>query len=438
MQPTTVEVVFVRDLQRTHRFYTALGFVLKEEVHEKGPIHYSVAFGGMIVEFYPAKSTLVAPPPTKSRLLIVEVDNFDHVLQTCSAMEPNASRSTTTIGSTIFVPCASMIPMTGTYAFSKSLRTSSRRSIDRRFFHCYGQRVLTDMEVSMPFQPSTPEELQRSEDQVREVLSLIRRLRAEGKDVHLIWDVDRVLVSGRSDDAFAYLGFDVSRYFTHEERLFTNALEDGPFVKLARKCGEDGMHQTQDIVTARSSFLGLRVIFFLLFNWPININWMLQVGHQSKKDSYRIILEACRKNEKMHVISVDDAKKHNVDFDAAAAELGMSDRCHSILAHPVRNYTEEELRHEIDAVMAAEGSRPIFVETFDTSTGQRKRCVQVTPAARDTMRSMLHMISQRIHVQATVDRLREPLEAFARREMPDEPITDDLLYTVFNTLREPR
>lgn len=87
MQPTTVEVVFVRDLQRTHRFYTALGFVLKEENHDNGPIHYSVAFGGMIVEFYPTKSTAVAPPPAKSRLLIVEVEHFDHVLRTCSDMD---------------------------------------------------------------------------------------------------------------------------------------------------------------------------------------------------------------------------------------------------------------------------------------------------------------------------------------------------------------
>ncbi len=290
----------------------------------------------------------------------------------------------------------------------------------------------------MPFQPSTPEEWQRSEEQVNEVRALIRRLRAEGRNVHLIWDVDRVLVSGRSDDAFTYLGFDVRKYFTHEERLITQPLEDGPFACLARECGREGMHQAQDIVTARSSFLGLRVTFFLLRNFGIEVNWMLQVGHQSKKDSYRIILEACRKNEATYVISVDDTKKHNDAFDEAAAALGMQDRCHSILALPVRDYTEDELRHQVDAVMAVTGDHPKFVDTFDTETGRVKNRVLVTPQPRATIREMFLSIEQATYKRSIVEQHRVELAAFAERAMPGAPKTIDNLFYLYELVREPR
>ena len=290
----------------------------------------------------------------------------------------------------------------------------------------------------MPFQPSTPEELQRSAEQVRELVDLIRRLRAEGWDVHLIWDVDRVLVSGRSDDAFVYLGCKVERYFDHEERLFTQILEDGPFATIARACGEAGMHQSQDIVTARSSFLGLRVMYFLLQNFGIDMRWTLQVGHQSKEDSYRIILESWKRNPRAFIISVDDAKKHNEAFDAAAAKLDMRDHTRSILAHIVRDYTEDEMRHEVDAVMAAQGDHPVFVDTFCTETGRVKRRVLVTPNPRKTMRGMFLGVQDETYRRCCVEQHRPALEQLADELMPGAPKTVDNLFYLYERIREPR
>ena len=192
----------------------------------------------------------------------------------------------------------------------------------------------------MPFQPSTPWEVRRCKAMVRMTGRRIRRLVEAGKKVHLIWDVDHVLVSGRSDDAFGLLGFKVEKYFTYEERLITQILEDGPWVPLARTCGS--LQMSQDIVTARSSFLAMRVVLFLLHH-DLPIRWQLFVGHQPKSESYRIILKSFEKDPDMHVFSIDDAKKHNDAFDAVAAELGMSDRCHSVLAPQVRRYAQEDL-----------------------------------------------------------------------------------------------
>ncbi|MFA5853596.1 MAG: hypothetical protein WC866_00775 [Patescibacteria group bacterium] len=290
----------------------------------------------------------------------------------------------------------------------------------------------------MPFQPSTPEELQRSAEQVCELEALIHRLRAEGHDVHIIWDVDRVLVSGRSDDAFAHLGFKVEKYFDHEERLFTEVLENGPFARIARACGEDGMHQSQDIVTARSSFLGLRVTRFLLHNFGIDVNWMLQIGHQSKEDSYRIILEYRKKNPKSYVISVDDMQKHTDAFDAAASKLGMNDRSCSILAHIVREYDEDEMRHEVDAVMAVQGDHPTFVDTFCTQTGRLKRRVMVTPKPRDTMREMFQRVHLETLMRGCVELHRVELEKLADELMPGAPKSIDNLFYLYELIREPR
>ena len=100
----------------------------------------------------------------------------------------------------------------------------------------------------MPIQPSAAKELRSCQALVRRTERDIRRLIKAGKKVHVIWDVDHVLVSGRSEDAFGALGFNVEKYFTYEERLITQILEDGPWVPLARKCGE--LQMSQDIVTA--------------------------------------------------------------------------------------------------------------------------------------------------------------------------------------------
>ena len=44
------------DLERTRRFYEALGFTLMPEQHGSGPQHYSAHVGETVLEFYPDAS----------------------------------------------------------------------------------------------------------------------------------------------------------------------------------------------------------------------------------------------------------------------------------------------------------------------------------------------------------------------------------------------
>ncbi len=291
----------------------------------------------------------------------------------------------------------------------------------------------------MSFQPSTPEELRACERLIRAKELRIRRLVAAGKKVHIIWDVDHVLVSGRSDDAFGVLGYDVRKYFQLEERLVTQPLEWGPWAPLANRCGEPGLQTSQDIVTARSSFLALRVMFFLLMQGSgIPIRWQLFVGHQPKSDSYRIILQSFLKDPDTHIFCVDDAKKHVDAFIAVAAELGMTDRCHGVLAPQIRRYDEAEVRREIDGVLSATGDRPTLIEVSPRRPDRMERYVQVVPDPAKAMRTMLMGASMEAHMRATVDRYRETLEKFSDEVAPGQPKTDERLYALFEMLREPR
>ncbi len=86
MQPKTVEVIYVRDLQRTKRFYEALGYALQEEQHGNGPLHYSVDFGTYLWEFYPAKNTAAATQPSEHRRLFIDTADFETVLKLCGLM----------------------------------------------------------------------------------------------------------------------------------------------------------------------------------------------------------------------------------------------------------------------------------------------------------------------------------------------------------------
>ncbi len=276
----------------------------------------------------------------------------------------------------------------------------------------------------MPFQPSTPWEVRRAAALVRMTGRRIRRLAEAGKKVHVIWDVDHVLVSGRSEDAFGLLKFDVEKYFAHEERLLLEILEDGPWLRLARACGT--LFQSQDVVTARSSFLALRVTFFLVQH-QLPIRWQLFVGHQSKAESYRIILKSFEKDPDMHVFSVDDAKKHNDAFDAIAAELGMSARCHSVLAPQIRRHTQEDLEYEIAQIMRVSGAEPKIIPPRVHVAGAYNRYVRVVPDARKIISDMLWNGSRQAEDRAFIDQHRAALEKLAAEHFPGQPITDELL-----------
>ncbi len=244
-----------------------------------------------------------------------------------------------------------------------------------------------------------------------------------------------MLVSGRSDDVFALLWFDVDKYFAYEERLVTEILEDGPWAGFARKCGE--WHQTQDIVTARSSFLALRVMFFMLRNRSMPVRWQLFIGHQPKAESYRIILKSFEKDPDAHVFCVDDVKKHVDAFNAVAAELGMSARCRGILSPQIRGYSEEDLRHEIDGVMNPPGAEPYLVPPREWRPGAGNRQVQVVPDPRAFIGEMLQLASQKADIRAVVEQHRAELEKLADALMPGRPKTDGNLFYLYELIREP-
>ncbi len=276
----------------------------------------------------------------------------------------------------------------------------------------------------MSFQPSTAKEILRCQAMVRLTEWRMRRLLKAGKKVHVIWDVDHVLVSGRSEDVFTRLKFDVAKYFQYEERLITQILEDGPWLPLARLCGQ--LHQSQDIVTARSSFLAMRVMFFLLRH-DLPIRWQLFVGHQPKSESYRIILKSFEKDLDVHVFSIDDAKKHNDAFDAVAAEMSMSDRCHSVLAPQIRLHDERDIVYEVERVLDSASLAPYVIEPPRQPMETAGRYVRVTPDSRKTIANMLWRASSTAEERAFVEQNRALLERLADEICPGRPKTDELL-----------
>lgn len=54
-------VLRVRDLQRSRRFYEALGLAFVEEQHGVGPVHYSCELGATVFELYPIGTRSSAP-----------------------------------------------------------------------------------------------------------------------------------------------------------------------------------------------------------------------------------------------------------------------------------------------------------------------------------------------------------------------------------------
>jgi DNA-binding CsgD family transcriptional regulator len=284
----------------------------------------------------------------------------------------------------------------------------------------------------MSSQKSTPEEIAACAALVSRTEEEIARLVAAGKKVHIIWDVDHVLVSGRSDDVFAALGYSVPKYFQYEERLMFERLEDGPWARLARR----GQHQTQDIVTARSSYLSLRVTYWLL-EYRTTMRWQLFVGHQSKADSYRIILESFKKDPEAVVYMIDDGAKNVDAFNRISAELGLSDRTVGILAPQIRRYDEAEIRAEAEAVIGYAGNQPCFVTAREYVVGEDMgRHPLVVPNPLEAMRDAIRSKAHQSWKEGIVERHRATLEAFA--DDMHQPKDTDTLFFLYELLKEPR
>jgi len=214
-------------------------------------------------------------------------------------------------------------------------------------------------------QRSTEFEIQAANDLVAVVKNEIEALLRGGKKVHVIWDFDGPLSDSRSDDVSALTRGDLVSFFDYEERLLLQSPGAGPWLlPIAHYRGisshfPDGRF-TQDIVTARSSALAMRVHIFC-FAWHLTMRWTLFLGHQSKKEAYRIILRSLKDDRDCHVFCVDDTARHIASFREVAGEEDMRDRTHGIISPVIRRYDEAELREYHARVMGAKGHAPMRV-----------------------------------------------------------------------------
>lgn len=279
---------------------------------------------------------------------------------------------------------------------------------------------------------STPDEITAASVSVRETEQKIETLKSQGKKVHIIWDFDFVLASGRSDDVFELVDYNLEKYFEYESRLLWEKPESGIWLSLATKIGR--LHESQDIVTARSSYLAFRVMYFCMMtsaspNW---VRWMLFLGHQTKSESFRIILESLRKDPDFYVIYVDDAKKHVDSFNALSKELNMEDRTSGILSPRIRLYTGEQLEAHYRAVMAVTGDKPVVIPHEINGYGG----FTVLPNGINDFRKQTMGNFINTHKEAVVEALRPILEAFHTKMMPDKPMTIDSLYFCYELLKD--
>lgn len=233
-------------------------------------------------------------------------------------------------------------------------------------------------------QRSTREECNAVTQLINDTEAKILKLIAEGKKVHFIWDVDHVLVSGRSDDVFKLGGNDVVSYREYENRQFLQVLGAGPWGRFAGRCGQ--LFHSQDIVTARAGFPALRVMNYCLYH-GLDIREMLFVGSQPKAESYRVILNHFQKDTKhdWFVFMVDDTESHIVSFNKIVVELGIESSTEAILSPRLRRYTEEELAKHHSEVMDMTKHEPYYAS--DGTNDGRK--FLVTPNPRKSMKEML-------------------------------------------------
>ena len=136
---------------------------------------------------------------------------------------------------------------------------------------------------------SSPEEIQKAKLLVAQTEAETTYLISEGKQIHFVWDFDGVLASPLSDDIFDLTGKNLKKFFEYEMRLFLSPPRPGIWLPLAKKVGT--LHVSQDIVTARSSFLAFRIIMFCMWHGEKDpsawMRWILQIGHQPKTENSR-------------------------------------------------------------------------------------------------------------------------------------------------------
>lgn len=178
---------------------------------------------------------------------------------------------------------------------------------------------------------------------------LVRELKKAGKSVHFIWDADHVLIDGMSHEVFEALGRDLARYREYELRQFLHLPGDGPWTDFARQKGR--LHDSQHVVSARSSYGVIRIMFFCL-DRGIDMTDAYFVGTQSKRTSYDLILSRLKPDPDMHVFCVDDTDRHVDDFEAASIAAGMEARCVGIRSPRLIPWSRENLLAHAEAVLS--------------------------------------------------------------------------------------
>ncbi len=253
---------------------------------------------------------------------------------------------------------------------------------------------------------STEAEVQEVTDLVLSTRKKIEELLRSGKKVHIIWDFDGVLSDSRSDDIFAFTGSNLKSHFAHEERLLFESPGEGPWLLpiahntgIAKRFPEERF--SQDIVTARSSMLAMRVQIFSLA-WNLPVRWMLFLGHQPKKEAYRIILKSLKDDPDYHVFCVDDNPKHIEAFGGVSAEEGLQERTSGIISPVIRTYTEEELAEYFSRVMNAAGNTPIRVR----NPSDDMRGFLVLPHGLTQFREQMNVLVSKKHGEGATAELR--------------------------------
>ena len=281
---------------------------------------------------------------------------------------------------------------------------------------------------------SSSEEIAKAEALVEQTEGRIKELKDQGKKVHIIWDFDFVLASGLSDDVFNLVNYDLEKYFEYESRLSWSRPQPGIWLPLAEKVGK--LHDSQDIVTARSGFLSFRVMLFC--GWcsdnPLKwARWILFIGHQAKKESFRIIIYSFKKDSDVVIFFVDDNQKHVEAFEETAREMGLGERAVGIISPRIRLYDKEQLKLHHKSVMEADGSGPTYVPGYP---GGYIDGFSVMPDGIRGFRERMINEFYDVKKKGVVEKHRSTLEIAHEHFFPGVFPTLDSLYAVFEMLME--
>ena len=280
---------------------------------------------------------------------------------------------------------------------------------------------------------SSPEEIAQAVQLVKNTEASIRSFIENGKKVHIIWDFDFVLASGLSDDIFSLIGYDLDRYFEYESRLSWSRPQPGIWLPLADKVGK--LQVSQDIVTARSSFLAFRVMLFCAWfsadplKW---VRWVLFIGHQAKVDSFRIIIDSFKKDESVVIFFIDDNAKHVEAFEQIGKDMNLGERTVGIVSPRIRLYDEEQLELHYKSVMEATGAVSSYVPGYPG--GYIDGFVVMPDGIRGFREKMINDFYD-VKKRGVVEKHRTTLEIEHEEFFPGTPKTLDSLYAVFEILR---